>query len=87
MLLGKTPNPLTAQSLVMAGFTLFGFHYLGGRAEGTLRSAKSEESLTSLHAVDGKTEAPWGGLHKSTCMQQFYEYALSKKTMKYHFQD
>ncbi|XP_045441401.1 rho GTPase-activating protein 32 isoform X3 [Pipistrellus kuhlii] len=25
----------------------------GGRAEGTLRSAKSEESLTSLHAVDG----------------------------------
>ncbi|XP_036132945.1 rho GTPase-activating protein 32 isoform X1 [Molossus molossus] len=25
----------------------------GGRAEGTLRSAKSEESLTSLHAADG----------------------------------
>ncbi|KAG8523157.1 Rho GTPase-activating protein 32, partial [Galemys pyrenaicus] len=28
----------------------------GGRAEGTLRSAKSEESLTSLHAVDGDSK-------------------------------
>lgn len=29
----------------------------GGRGDsGTLRSAKSEESLTSLHAVDGKME-------------------------------
>ncbi|XP_039769514.1 rho GTPase-activating protein 32 isoform X5 [Ornithorhynchus anatinus] len=28
----------------------------GGRAEGTLRSAKSEESLTSLHAVDGESK-------------------------------
>ena len=36
---------------------MFGFDSSGGRAEGTLRSAKSEESLTSLHAVDGKTKA------------------------------
>ncbi|XP_027690899.1 rho GTPase-activating protein 32 isoform X5 [Vombatus ursinus] len=28
----------------------------GSRAEGTLRSAKSEESLTSLHAVDGDSK-------------------------------
>ncbi|XP_069904431.1 rho GTPase-activating protein 32 isoform X3 [Oryctolagus cuniculus] len=28
----------------------------GGRAEGALRSAKSEESLTSLHAVDGDSK-------------------------------
>uniref|UniRef100_F6SVU0 Rho GTPase-activating protein 32 n=1 Tax=Equus caballus TaxID=9796 RepID=F6SVU0_HORSE len=28
----------------------------GGRAEGTLRSAKSEESLSSLHAVDGDSK-------------------------------
>ncbi|XP_073922453.1 rho GTPase-activating protein 32 isoform X5 [Castor canadensis] len=28
----------------------------GGRAEGTLRSAKSEESLTSLHAIDGDSK-------------------------------
>ncbi|XP_037697872.1 rho GTPase-activating protein 32 isoform X1 [Choloepus didactylus] len=28
----------------------------GGRAEGTLRSAKSEESLTSLHVVDGDSK-------------------------------
>lgn len=30
----------------------------GGRGDsGTLRSAKSEESLTSLHAVDGKAQS------------------------------
>lgn len=30
----------------------------GGRGDsGTLRSAKSEESLTSLHAVDGKAKS------------------------------
>lgn len=36
---------------------LLGCVPLGGRGDsGTLRSAKSEESLTSLHAVDGKTK-------------------------------